>query len=136
MTAISLDRFISERRITSTAEWTDRNPSMPDDDWSRAASHYRVTLRMGRKRLTVPFSMGPAHTNEPSTADVLDCLASDAAGIADGGDFESWCSDYGFDPDSRKAEHTYNAIKRQSAALERFLGGVDYDTLLFRTERL
>lgn len=134
-TMISLNRFINERRITSTVKWADRNPSMPDDDWSRAANHYRVTLRMGRKRMTVPFSMGPAHTAEPSTADVLDCLASDAAGI-DGRDFESWCADYGFNPDSRKAERTYNAIKRHAAALQRFLGSADYDALLFRTERL
>lgn len=81
------------------------------------------------------FSQGSAHTEEPTLADVLDCLASDASSYDNAGTFEEWASEYGYDSDSRKAEKTYKAIKRQAEQLKRTLGQDAYEELLYKTER-
>jgi len=44
----------------------------------------------------------------PEFADVLYCLVWDASAIDFTG-FEEWAREYGYDPDSRKAEQTYRA---------------------------
>ena len=86
--------------------------------------------------MTIYFSQGPAIAREPSAADVLDCLASDAAGYESAGSFEDWASEYGYDTDSRKAERTYKAVEKQAADLARILPVDAYNDLLWHTERL
>ncbi len=101
------------------SEWADSNPNMADSD---RMTHWRVTLtnRQNRHRMTVPFSMGLAHTGEPQALDVLDCLLSDYDTAGEG--FDEWAMSLGYDEDSRKAERTYRAVVKQSAKLARFLG--------------
>lgn len=80
----------------------------------------KVTLRFKGRQLTVPFYMGPANTREPTTADVLACLCSDARfGESSFGDF---CSDMGLDEDSRKAEATWRACVAMGPRVRQFLG--------------
>ena len=86
--------------------------------------------------MTVYFTMGSAHTAEPTAAEVLDCLASDAASVVNARDFTDWASDLGYDTDSRKAEQTYQACVKSTADLRRLLGVDAADVLMFRTERL
>lgn len=71
----------------------------------------------------------------PTASEVLDCLASDASSYDNTQDFEDWAGDYGYDTDSRKAEHTYRAIAEQAKALRVFVDA-DYDELLYNVERL
>ena len=130
----TLDKFIADNRITATAVRHYDNPWMSDA--TDGMHHWRVTLKCGRKRLTVPFSQGSAHTKEPIAADVLDCMASDAAGYENARSFEEWCSEYGYDEDSRRAEKTYKAVEQSSAKLSKFLGQEQYEQLVWRTERL
>jgi hypothetical protein len=133
---LPLARFIAQERITmAQPEWVDRNPNMDLDGWSQTASHYKVRLRHKGKTLTTYFSLGSAHTSEPELASVLSCLADDAAGAVNAQGFEDWCSEYGYDTDSRKAERTYNTIIRQAGKLESFLGPEAYSTLLWNTDR-
>ena len=81
----------------------------------------------------------------PTLADVLDCLASDANGYEDAkhvgchencNPFYNWAREYGYDPDSRKAEKMFRTIKRQAEQLKRTLGQDAYEELLYNTERL
>jgi hypothetical protein len=137
----TLNQFIAKHGITAECQWADRNPNMDDKEWSRDSTHYRVTLTIRdgkrRRKMQTYFSMGSAHTKEPSAADVLDCLASDASGYDNAQSFEEWARDYGYDPDSRKAEKTYKTIAKQSERLKQWLGNPDeYQHLLFDTERL
>jgi hypothetical protein len=90
------------------------------DDWRRTARPWTCTLRMGRHRLTVPFWQGPAHTKEPTAADVLSCLVADADALDYS--FEEWCGDFGYDTDSRTAEKTYKACCKSGMKTRRFLG--------------
>lgn len=92
----------------------------PASDWQRGATGYTVTLRRGRQRLTVDFWMGSAHTSEPTAADVLACLVSDASGAEQA--FESWAGDLGYETDSREAERIYRACRAMAPRVRRFLG--------------
>jgi hypothetical protein len=126
-------QFLTEYRITMAATWAQDNPHMSDP--IAGASHWRCTFKRGRQRLTVPFSMGPAHRGEPEARDVLSCLADDAAGYENAPDFESWAPDYGYDTDSRRALKTFATVEKQSAKLKAFLGDEAYEQLLWKTER-
>lgn len=121
-------QFVAREHIRAAVNWADSNPNAADDQWAREATHWRVTLRYQGRQMTVPFSQGSAISREPSAADVLDCLASDASGYEQARSFEEWAADYGYDPDSRTAERTYRAIEKQTAALRRLLGSA-YDRL-------
>jgi len=68
---------------------------------------------------------GPGKPKPPDAADVLSCLCSDATS-ADRVTFEDWCSDLGYDTDSRKAEKIYLACVETNAKLHAFLGE-DFD---------
>lgn len=130
-----LSDFIQRNKITASVEWADTNPNMAsDEEWMRQANHYKITLRCQRHTFTTYFSQGCGITREPSASDLLNCLASDAAGFANAQSFEDWCSEYGYDTDSRKAEKTYNVIQKQAEHLERFLPDGEYERLLWHTE--
>lgn len=133
---MNINEFIAKHKISMTARTADRNPNMDSSIFDANASHYRCTLRMGTKRMTVAYLMGSAHEAPPTAADVLDCLASDSAGYADADDFEAWAEDYGYDPDSRKAERTYRIVGRQAERLEAFLGTETYAVLLWEVDKL
>lgn len=135
---ISLEDRINRDRITAYAEYRDGPPSYIDaDSWSGDASWYDVTLeRHPHIPLTVPFGMGSAHTEEPTAADVLNCLVLDAMGYENAdGSFEEWASEYGYDTDSRRAYRTYQQVEKQTNKLRAFLGD-EYDAYLYDTEQL
>lgn len=96
-----------------------------DSDWPADAFHWKVTLRCGGRRLTAEFHQGSAHTSEPTAADVLSCLVSDAASVESEDGFEGWAESLGYDTDSRKAEHTYKACARIRDRVRRFLPSHD-----------
>lgn len=98
----------------------------PESKWERTAHPYKVTLRFKRRRLTTAFFMGSAHTSEPTAADVLACLVSDTS--AGDQSFEDFCSDLGYNVDSRKAERVYKACAKMAPRVRRFLGD-DFDAV-------
>lgn len=129
-------RFIEKHNITAKVRRVDTNPNMDADaEWMRSASHWRVTFSFQKRRMTVPYSMGSAHTQPPTAKEVLDCLADDSAGLENRASFEEWREDYGYDTDSRKAERIYNTVVKQSERLHKLLGDELYDELLWKTER-
>lgn len=147
----SIADFIARTGLTMESQ---RIESRSDGvNWDRGtdnrSSHWRATLHRGDESMTLEYSMGPAHLNGPEIADVLDCIASDVAGIENASSFEDWAADYGYDPDSRKAFATYQAIEAQRAELRNLLFvPVDepnrlsrynadvFEALLWHTERL
>jgi len=128
-----LKAFVDEHRITMACTLTDSNPNMAD--MPAGSTHWRCVLRRGNKRLTTPFSMGPAHRSEPTVQNVLGCLASDAAGIENNSNFEDWCGEYGYDTDSRKGERVFRAVKAEQRKLRQFLGDELYSELVWSVER-
>lgn len=113
----AFERFCEAKRVRIDAE--DGGVPLPDG-WPAGTHPYKVTLRYQRRSMTTPFFMGPALERDPSAADVLACLLSDASCAESS--FEDWCSDLGYDADSRKALSTYEACKATAVKLARFLG--------------
>lgn len=103
---------------------TKHNPDMGPD-----ARHWRVTLHHNQRRMTLDFWQGSAHVNPPTVLDVLDCLASDATSYDNGGTFEDWAYEYGYDTDSRKAYAIWQAVAKQTAAFKRLCGD-DYNAIV------
>ncbi len=107
----------------------------------REMDHWRCTLWMGNRRMTVNFSMGYGHGGKHPTVDrVLGALADDAAGYDNvGGDFDEWVSSYGYEDETpeeeRKARGIFRAVETQTEKLQRFLGDDAYQELLWETER-
>jgi len=120
--------YVTKKGIKIKVVRVDNNPNM--EDW-KDANHYKITLLNGKKQLTTYFSQGYGIKHEPTAEDILDCLASDAAGYENAHDFEDWARDYGYDTDSRKAERSHKAIGKQAAKLKQFLGD-DYETGFIR----
>jgi len=118
----SISQFCNKYGITLDAEWTERNPNMADGKYPM--THWRVTLKRAnpRRQMTVIFSMGMAHTGQPGVDDVMNCLLMDASGMEYAENFEDWANEYGYDPDSRTAEHIYESTRQQTAKLRQFLG--------------
>ena len=127
----TMDQFIQANGLKAKIEFSAHNPNMEETHPMR---HYRVQIQHGRKRMTTYFSTGMGWTQEPSLAEVLDCLASDAYGMES--PFESWAEDYGFDPDSRKAERIYKICQRQTIKLKSLLGDSAFEQLIYGVERL
>ena len=104
-----------------------RIPSRPDgDDWNRDMRHFRILLRRvdasGKTlaRMTVYYSQGCAHTQDPTLAEVLQSLRMDASSA--GESFPRWCDEFGCDPDSRKAEKTWKACRSIAIRLRKLIG--------------
>ena len=98
----------------------------PKNEEFKGSTGYMVTLRFKGRQITVPFYMGPALCREPHAKEVLGCLVSDAQ--CGEYDFEEFCSNMGYDEDSRRAERIHKACQRTAEKLERFLGE-DYDEI-------
>lgn len=119
------ERFCEKKRVRAEVLYTGESP--PDESWK--AEGWKVTLKYRGRQLTVPFYTGSAWTmegREPTPADVLSCLCSDSSGYEGSQSFEEWASEYGYDTDSRKAEHIYRQVKEQSVKVRRLLGQ-DFD---------
>jgi hypothetical protein len=149
---LTIDQFVTSNRITITCNRVDRNPNMEDshrmDNWKcllvrTFETETLYTDKTGESkprtytaRMTVHFSKGFGLKGaEPTAAEVLDCLASDAAGIENARSFEDWCSEYGYDTDSRRAEKTFKTCEHQASRLKTFLGDELFETLLWKLER-
>lgn len=119
---MNMQEFIEEQGVTMTAERTSENPNMDD---SLSMDHWRCVLKRGHERMTLTFSMGHGFNGEPPTvSDVLPGVQSDTASVENANGFEDWCDNYGYDPDSRRAERIYKACERQAKALKRFMGEI------------
>lgn len=120
--------------LSSLFTLVDRNPA--SSGWPAGTRHFYVKLYWGNKIFETYYSMGPGITEDPTVADVLDCLAMDALSVHEY-DFNpiAWAREFG-DPDASKAMKTYEVICDQTASLEDFLGHEKFQELLYDTERL
>lgn len=88
---------------------------------------YKITLvRSGRKYIfEFGQSINATRAGEaPSEYDVLSCLTKHHPGT-----FEDFCAEYGYDPDSRRAEKTYQGVLAEYEALERLYSEIELDML-------
>lgn len=138
----SIARFVHHNGITARAVQIESRPDRQnltdehDRKWNAEASHYRVTLKKGSKKMVVYWSQGSAVKGAPGPEDVLDSLAMDAQSYVNSGDFVSWAQEYGYDPDSRRAEAIHRSVEKMTGELKSLLGPKQFNLLLNETERL
>lgn len=129
---MTIAEFVEQHNIQTASERVNSNPNNP---YRHDANHYKVTLtrKDGRKqkRLTLYFSQGYRIRKEPDAASVLRALALDASSV-ETRNFEEWAREYGYDPDSRKADNLYRACQKEARKLRKFLGEDLYEKLIGR----
>lgn len=118
--------FTEKHGITATVTQIDHNRNLT---WNNLMNHYKVTLKMGKKRMTVYFSQGLGIENDPTADVVLDCLLSDALTIEQTRDFNEWVYMHGSNNDTFN-KHTYKTITKNTIRLKKFLGEELYKQLL------
>ena len=136
----SLQQYCKDKGVTMTGYKTKDNAAMKplpgstqdEDRWYKTATHWKLVLTMDGRVMVVGYSQGSAHVDAPKVADVLDCLCSDAT-CPD--TFEDFCSEYGYDTDSRRAERTFKACLKSRDELREFLGD-DFDAVVYEMERM
>ena len=117
-----------------TIEYTlDNAPDYIDYKWASNSNWYRVTLTMGRRKLTTYFGMGVGLEREPEVYDVLSCLIMDASSTENIEGYYEWCHDLGMDPDDSTHRKSYTATLDNTRKLRRFLGD-KYHAYLYETE--
>ncbi len=131
------EQYASRHGITLQAVSVPENPNMHRDSQEKPweADHWYVTLGLvaSKKNFTLYFSKGVGlrvkpnkiaypRPIKPSITEILECLQSDFSGL--GEEFEEWASGLGYDTDSRKAERTWETVKRQAREF-RALVGID-----------
>lgn len=112
------EAFLRNTETRFTVKFVECGRYFDDDKESRDI--FRFTFRRGRKTFSGKFGQSlnksGGETPIPPTAyDVLTCLTK-----YDPGTFEEFCSDFGYDTDSRRAERTYKAVVAEWRKVEAF----------------
>ena len=114
------EAFLKRHGLKFKAEYLEHGPHF-DDDEKRGVERdiWRLSIKRGARGFSVRFGNSlkeSDHGNTPPTAyDLLTCLTK-----YDPGTFEDFCADFGYNEDSRRAEKTYKAVKREWAKVSRF----------------
>lgn len=120
-----LDVLCKELNIRIFCLPTHENPNS-SDGWNTDEQHHwsvkleRFSKDGKRKTLTTFFSQGSAHKSAPSSADVLSCLVNDAT--SGEMSFKDFCSEFGYDMDSRSAEKIWQGCAEMAPRVRDFLG--------------
>ena len=122
---MNIQEFIENKHINIKVKPRLFNPNIDSEDMD----HWTVYLNVGGRRMNFAYSMGSGHNGkEPDLEGVLECLASDVS--CSQGTFKEFCSDLGYNEDSRKAEKIYLACRRIKQGLVRLVGLSGIDELL------
>lgn len=106
--------FLNKHGIKFSSSYVDHKPYFMDDKDSRDI--YKVTFKRDSKQFSLRFGQSIANTgSHPTPYDVLASLTK-----YDPYSFESFCSDYGYDTDSRKSEKVYNAVQNEWRKMNNF----------------
>ena len=145
-----LETLCRERDVGIVTVFVDKKDATPFTGKGEKWEHFEweVTLLYQKRSHKTVYRCGMAHVKDtklmqkikwgenyarpwsslakpPTAADVLSSLCADARS-ADRTTFEDWCSDLGYDEDSRTARRTYEACVEINAKLHALLGQ-DFD---------
>lgn len=99
--------FLTATGTTFKTVFFEHGKHFSDDTQSRDI--YKIRLKNPKGSYTFKFGQSIANSGViPILYDVLVCLTK-----YDPCTFENFCSDYGYDSDSRKAEKTYKAVVKE-----------------------
>ena len=103
------------------------NKSMPT-----GSTTYHCVFKLDGRKLSLPFHQGPGIADAPNAVRVLETIAGDArTGLMS---FREFCSDLGYDEDSRSSYATWEACRKVAEDLEKLLGEEGFRFLLEKVE--
>lgn len=96
--------FLNATSTSIISKWKEYSQHFADDKVNRHI--FRVTIKNKLGSYTFSFGQSIAQDATPPTAyDILTCLQK-----SDVGSFDDFCSEFGYDTDSKKAEKIYKAV--------------------------
>jgi len=99
--------FLTATGTTFKAVFFEHGKHFSDDTQSR--NIYKIRLKNTKGSYTFKFGQSIANSGViPTSYDVLACLTK-----SDPYTFEYFCSEFGYDSDSRKSEKTYKAVVKE-----------------------
>lgn len=108
--------FLTATRTTFKVFYSHHSKHFADDKETRDI--YKVKIMNGRGQWTITFGQSIVKSNygntPPTPYDVLACLTK-----CDPGTFEAFCSEFGYNSDSRKAEKIYKSVVAEWRNVER-----------------
>ena len=118
---LQIDTLLRENNIAFEAFYTGKQTR---DKWDCDAWLCKFSASTGNSK-SFEFFTGLGHRKngkpvKPCTSDVLYSLVMDSS--AENEAFEDWCSNYGFDTDSRKALDTYLQCQSNGKKIRAILG--------------
>lgn len=121
------ENFLAETETIMKVLFLEHNKHFPDDVAMRDI--FKVTFTRGRRSFFVRFGQSLKDSNKkgthkPTAYDVLCCLQKNEVGT-----FEDFCSEYGYDTDSKRAEKIYYAVGKEYANLQRIWTDAEIDKL-------
>ena len=117
--------FLNKYSISFSAKYLDYAPYFPEDKESR--NIYRLTLKRGKNSVSFRFGASIYDTNNNTEPNAYDLLANITK--YDPESFEWFCSNYGYDTDSRKAFKTYKAVCREWEKVNKFFSSEELEEL-------
>jgi len=126
----TLPEIVQDLGITSTTQEQDTPQNAPK--WAQTANAYRVTLKYQKRRMTFNFYQGRGNKEDPTTADLVYCLASDLNLLSSCPTLEEYGHEFGWDENTLK---TFRLVKNLSKRYQKFisdpsilelLAGVEY----------
>lgn len=118
-------KFLNAHACTLTGKHLKRGKYFSDDEQERDI--YEIHLKRGSKEYIFTFGQSLANTKKgvaPSAYDVLACLTKYEPGT-----FEDFCSEFGYDTDSKRAEKTYNAVRDEYLNVSRLFNEDEMEML-------
>jgi len=112
--------FLAKHEITFSFKLA--NTKTPDwEDNGQQRNHFVVTLKQGKKRMSFDFFDSVYnYRNGKTEIAVYDALIICSSEINCPDTFGDFCSEFGYEEDSRKAEKTFRALKKFSNKLKKF----------------
>lgn len=90
------------------------------DEDTESRNVYKITVRRDGKQISFKFGDSINHTLEGIEPDLYDVLTTISAEYDfNNTEFEEFCSEFGYNTDSRKAEKTFKLWKKQNTKLHK-----------------
>jgi hypothetical protein len=113
--------FLTANKIEFSAKFTGHRKHFQDDKEERDTFKVQFLKRVFPLK-TISFDFGQSINNstgdgrkKPTAYDVITCLTK-----SDPGHFQDFCSEYGYDEDSRKTERVYHEVVEEYRKVRSF----------------
>jgi hypothetical protein len=110
--------FLSDTKTSLTVKFLKNDFHFADDKEKRDI--YKITLKRGSRSFSFNFGQSINNSSikkenriEPSDYDILACLTKYEVGT-----LENFCSEFGYDTDSKRADKIYTAVLKEFAMVQ------------------